>query len=81
MRSSGCIINDIIDIKLDKKIKRTAERPLASNQISIFNALIFLSIFLFLSLLILIQFKINSIIMALMSFPLIILYPFIFTIG
>ena len=41
MRSSGCIINDIIDIKLDKKIKRTAERPLASNQISIFNALIF----------------------------------------
>ena len=25
MRSAGCIINDLVDINLDKKIQRTAE--------------------------------------------------------
>ena len=35
MRSAGCIINDIIDINLDKKIERTAERPLTSKKVSI----------------------------------------------
>ena len=36
MRSAGCIINDIIDIKLDKKIKRTSNRPITSKKISIY---------------------------------------------
>ena len=31
MRSAGCIVNDIVDRKLDKKVKRTKSRPLASN--------------------------------------------------
>ena len=35
MRSAGCIINDLIDINIDKKISRTSiNRPLASNKIS-----------------------------------------------
>ena len=33
MRSAGCIVNDIVDIKLDKKVKRTKSRPLAANLI------------------------------------------------
>ena len=32
MRSAGCIVNDLIDINLDKKIERTAERPLTSKK-------------------------------------------------
>ena len=32
MRSAGCIINDLIDINLDKKIRRTAKRPLTSKK-------------------------------------------------
>ena len=29
MRSAGCIINDLIDIKIDKNVKRTSKRPLS----------------------------------------------------
>ena len=28
MRSAGCIINDLVDKNLDKKIERTSKRPL-----------------------------------------------------
>ena len=30
MRSAGCIVNDIVDEKIDKKISRTKKRPIAS---------------------------------------------------
>ena len=30
MRSAGCIVNDIVDRKLDKKVKRTKSRPIAA---------------------------------------------------
>ena len=77
MRSAGCIINDIIDINLDKKIERTAERPLTSNKVSIFEAIILLCLFLLLSFYILLQFDFYSIIIALASIPLVFLYPFL----
>ena len=35
MRSAGCIVNDIIDKEFDKKVFRTKNRPIASNQITI----------------------------------------------
>jgi len=76
MRSAGCIINDLIDIKIDKKINRTANRPLTSKKISILEALIFLFILLLLSLIVLLQFNYLTIIIGLLSFPIIVLYPF-----
>ena len=76
MRSSGCIINDLVDINLDKNVERTALRPLTSKKISIFEAFLFLSILLFLSLIILLQFNFNAILTGLISIPLIILYPY-----
>ena len=45
MRSAGCIINDIVDRNLDKKVKRTKNRPLASGKISLLEAAYY-SIFL-----------------------------------
>ena len=75
MRSAGCIINDLVDQDIDSKIKRTATRPLASKKITNFNAIIFLSIILTIGLLILLQFKPQSILVGLLSTPLIILYP------
>ena len=77
MRSAGCIINDLVDIKLDKNITRTSERPLTSNKISIFESLILLFILLGLSLFILLQFRYDTILLALLSLPLIIVYPFL----
>ena len=75
MRSAGCIINDLIDIKIDKKIERTKKRPLASKKLSITEALIFLSILLFLSFLILLQFNYFTILAGMLSMPIVILYP------
>ena len=77
MRSSGCIINDLIDINLDKKIDRTSKRPLTSKKISIVEALVLLIILLALSLCILLQFNFNSILIGVISVPLIIIYPFL----
>ena len=76
MRSAGCIINDLVDINLDKKIQRTAERPLTSKKISVFEASLLLFVLLFLSLLILLQFKISTILIGLVSIPLVVIYPF-----
>ena len=76
MRSAGCIINDIVDRNIDLKVKRTESRPIASNKISLIEAFIILFMFLLLSLSILLQFNYMSILVGLLSMPLIILYPF-----
>ena len=76
MRSAGCIINDLIDMNIDKNIQRTKTRPLASKKISILEALTFLLILLFFSLLVLLQFNFLPILVGLLSFPFIVLYPF-----
>ena len=76
MRSAGCIINDIVDKNIDKKVQRTQFRPLASNKISFIEAIILLFIFLLLSLIILLQFNLYSILFGLLSMPLVIMYPY-----
>ena len=75
MRGAGCTWNDLLDKKYDAKVKRTQNRPLASNKISSVNAIIFLIFQLFLSLLILIQFNKITIIIGLLSIVPIIIYP------
>ena len=77
MRSAGCIINDLIDIDIDKNVTRTSARPLASNKVSKIEALLLLIFLLFLSFLILLKFNFNVILMAIFSIPLIISYPFL----
>jgi len=76
MRSAGCIINDLIDINLDKNIERTAGRPLTSKKVSIFEAALLLIVLLLLSLIILLQFKTKTILIGLASIPLIVFYPY-----
>ena len=76
MRSAGCIINDIVDRDFDKSVERTRFRPIAANRISIVEAALLLFFFLFLSLLILLQFNLYSIYLGLLSIPFVILYPF-----
>ena len=75
MRSAGCIINDMVDKEIDKNVYRTALRPLASGNISLIEASILLFILLFLSSLILLQFKFFTMIIGLLSIPFVILYP------
>ena len=75
MRSAGCIINDIADKELDKKIERTKNRPIASNKISTKLGLIYSFFLCFLAFLVLINFNWFTIIMALGSIPLVFAYP------
>ena len=76
-RSAGCIINDCWDKEIDKKITRTAHRPLADGRISVETALVLL-IPLFCSILI-IALSLNNAIwyLAPLVAILIILYPLV----
>ena len=76
MRSAGCIINDLVDQNIDSKIERTALRPIATKKISNLHAIIFLIILLTIGLLILLQFKLETILAGLICTPLIVMYPF-----
>ncbi len=75
MRSAGCIVNDIIDKNIDKKVQRTKNRPLACNLISIKLALIYNAILCILAFFILIQFNTLTIILGLTSMILAFSYP------
>lgn len=75
MRSAGCIINDLTDIEIDKKVDRTKARPLAAGHISKVEALFFLLMLLLLAFPILSFLSTKSVQIALFSLPLIILYP------
>jgi len=39
MRSAGCCINDVADRRFDRHVKRTAQRPVTSGQVSVHEAL------------------------------------------
>ena len=75
MRSSGCIINDLLDKNFDKNVERTKQRPIASGKISPKNAIIFLAFLLFLAFLVLIQFNNFTILLGLLSLLLVGTYP------
>ena len=75
LRSAGCIINDLWDRNIDKKISRTKNRPIASGEISVQNALLFLIVFLLVGLLCLMNLNKQTWLIAFLSIPLIIIYP------
>ncbi len=75
MRSAGCIVNDIVDKNLDKKVQRTKNRPLASEKISVLNASIYAVILCLLAFFVLINFNKITIILAIASMPFAFSYP------
>ena len=75
MRSAGCIVNDIFDKDFDKKVERTKNRPIASGKISIKTGLVYSAILCFLALLVLLNFNLFTIILAMGSMPLAFSYP------
>ena len=75
MRSAGCIVNDILDRKFDKKVLRTQNRPIASGKISTQLALFYSALLCLIAFLVLINFNLFTIIIALASMPLAFTYP------
>lgn len=76
MRGAGCVYNDIIDRDLDKKVERTASRPLASGAMTLKAAWIWLAILCSIGLLILLQLNLIAQLVALGSLALVAAYPF-----
>lgn len=75
MRAAGCVINDLWDRDLDKKVERTRLRPLACGDVSVFQAFVFLFLLLFAGLYILMQMSLTTILLGILAIPLIVTYP------
>ena len=75
MRSAGCIVNDIADKEIDRKVLRTKNRPIASGKISIKIAVLYTLILCLLALFVLLNFNQITIFLALGSMPLAFTYP------
>uniref|UniRef100_A0A8D0F6M8 4-hydroxybenzoate polyprenyltransferase n=1 Tax=Strix occidentalis caurina TaxID=311401 RepID=A0A8D0F6M8_STROC len=75
MRGAGCTINDMWDRDYDKKVVRTASRPLAAGEISTFQSFVFLGGQLSLALCVLLCLNYYSIILGAASLSLVITYP------
>jgi 4-hydroxybenzoate polyprenyltransferase len=75
MRAAGCVVNDLWDRDLDKKVGRTSLRPLASGEVTVRQAAVFLAALLFAGFVILLQFNTLTILLGVLSLPLIAIYP------
>jgi 4-hydroxybenzoate polyprenyltransferase len=76
MRAAGCTVNDMVDRDFDAKVARTASRPLASGQIGMKQALVFLALLLAVGLIILLQLSALAIKLGVFSLLLVAAYPF-----
>ena len=65
MRSAGCIVNDILDKEFDAKVFRTKNRPIASGKVSIRLGMFYALVLCLLAFLVLINFNLFTIILAL----------------
>jgi len=74
-RGAGCVVNDMWDRDLDRKVTRTAGRPLASGAVSMRGALIFLAALGVFALAILLQLDAAAIRLGVFSLVLVIMYP------
>ena len=76
MRSAGCIVNDIVDEKIDKKVSRTRNRPIPSGSLSKNIAWMYVLILCSLAFLVLIQFNFLTICLGMFSMIFAFSYPF-----
>jgi 4-hydroxybenzoate polyprenyltransferase len=76
MRGAGCTYNDIVDRDYDARVARTAARPVASGQVSVAEAQMFLAVLALIGLLVLIQFNAFTIALGAASLLLVAVYPF-----
>ena len=76
MRGAGCVYNDIVDADLDRKVARTAARPVASGRISRRTAWVWLAALSLVGLAVLLQLRWQAQLVALGSLALVAAYPF-----
>lgn len=76
MRGAGCVINDIVDRKIDAQVERTKNRPLASGQLSVQVAYWLLAGLLAIGLVVLFYLNHMAVSLSLFYMILVMFYPF-----
>lgn len=76
MRGAGCVYNDIVDADIDRKVARTALRPVASGRVSRRAAWGWLIVLCLIGLGVLLQLRWEAQLVALTSLALVAAYPF-----
>lgn len=76
MRSAGCVINDYADRKLDGKVSRTKDRPLATGNVSKQEALIVFIILALLAFALVLMLNTLSVILSFIALAIATIYPF-----
>ncbi|WP_340679484.1 4-hydroxybenzoate octaprenyltransferase [Paraglaciecola sp.] len=76
MRAAGCVINDYADRKLDGAVKRTAQRPLATGELSSTQALICFALLLLSAFFLVLWLNWQTMILSLGALVLTTIYPF-----
>lgn len=76
MRGAGCTWNDLADRDIDGKVERTRHRPLASGQVTVRQAELWMIAQAGVAFLILMTFNWNAVILGLLSLVTVAVYPF-----
>jgi 4-hydroxybenzoate polyprenyltransferase len=76
MRGAGCVFNDIVDVDIDRRVARTALRPIASGRVSARAAWGWLVALCLVGLVVLLQLGWRAQVVALASLGLVAAYPF-----
>ena len=76
MRGAGCVYNDIVDANLDRKVARTALRPVASGRINVHTAWVWLLLLACIGLAVMLQLRGAVQLIALASLVPVAAYPF-----
>jgi 4-hydroxybenzoate polyprenyltransferase len=76
MRGAGCTFNDIVDRDIDRRVARTADRPVASGQISVPVAVVFMVAQALVGLVVLLSLNAAAILWGVASLSLVAIYPF-----
>jgi 4-hydroxybenzoate polyprenyltransferase len=76
MRGAGCVLNDIVDRKIDAQVERTRSRPIPSGAVTVRQAAVFMAALCFVSLLVLLTMNWGTVLLAFGSLAIVAVYPF-----
>jgi 4-hydroxybenzoate polyprenyltransferase len=76
MRSAGCAVNDVADRDFDRHVRRTAQRPVTSGQVTVKEALLVGAALALLSFLLVLTTNVQTIVMSFGALAIAVAYPF-----
>jgi 4-hydroxybenzoate polyprenyltransferase len=76
VRSAGCVINDFVDRKIDPRVARTADRPLATGEVAPVEALILFAALMLVALGLVLTLNRLTVLLAVAGAAVTVVYPF-----